>query len=361
MPAACFKSVTLSGGSHATNCIAHNDRTNAPDYLLPEDQRGENQAIGVVISPEDLIAQVKANEKTFGRKLNGRTKLFREAVILIDKDTDNADIDTCIKRLGDELGMTMLWHFEHNDEGHIDADGITRKNHHIHFGYTFYDLDNHRSHPNNADVMRKAQDIVSESLKLERGVSKKESKRSGLSHQQYRRMKNESRELAQEQEKDQAQVKDENKILKAKFAEIRTELVATQAATKDHYAELNQIKKSEEDLQTKLDQMAVVVNELTESLEAEKLRATQAEEQTKKFKSVADKTVEWMTAARDRLVGWFKSDIKLAKTNDKLKEIKTEIDNHEEIQRHEPSKKDLDNALKARHKELNPITRSRGR
>ena len=63
--------------------------------------------------------------------------------------------------------------------------------------------------------------------------------------------------------------------------------------------------------------MTAVVNELTESLEAEKLRATQAEEQAQKFKSVADKTVEWMTAARDRLVGWFKSDIKLAKTNDK--------------------------------------------
>ena len=266
MPSACFKSVTLSGGSHAKNCIGHNDRSNPPDYLLPPSDRGENFGDGVIISPDNLIEKVKENEKAFGRKLNGRTKLFREAIILIAKETTEDQIKDCYQRLKSELGMTMLWEFEHNDEGHIDADGVTRKNHHIHFGYTFYDIENHRSHKNNADVMRNAQDIVSESLGLERGVSKKESGRSGLSHQQYRRMKNEGRELDQEQRKDQAQVEDENKILKNKYAEIRTELIKTQAATKAHYAELNQIKKQKKGLEEKLAEMDSVLTKLREEV-----------------------------------------------------------------------------------------------
>ena len=271
MPAACFKSVTLSGGSHAKNCIAHNDRTNAPDYLLPDAERGNNYGRGVVISPDELIELVAENTTKLGRKIHPNTKLFREAVILIDKETTEDSIQNCYDRLKSELGMTLLWEYEHNDEGHIDADGITRKNHHIHFGYTFYDLKEHKSHKNDADVMRKAQDIVSETLGLERGVSKKESGRSGLSHQQYRRMKNEGRELAQEQQQDQTQLKDESKILKAKFAEVRAELVKTQAATKEHYAELNRIKKEKKDLQEKLDAMDSVVTKLREELTASKL------------------------------------------------------------------------------------------
>lgn len=268
MPAACFKSVTLSGGSHATNCIAHNDRSKPPGYLLPVSERGRTHGAGVVISPDELLAMVTANNDKFDRKIHSNTKLFREAVILIDKETDDADIDNCFKQLKSQLGMTMLWHFEHNDEGHIDMDGITRKNHHIHFGYTFYNVETHRSHPNNANVMRKAQDIVSETLKLQRGVSKRESGRTGMSHQQYRRAKKEAKQqnqakddqLAIDKERQQAEI---DRLAQENRA-LRERLKATEHAHHRDYQALNRIKKSEADLKQKLTEMTAVVERVEE-------------------------------------------------------------------------------------------------
>ena len=300
MPDACFNSVTLSGLGHALNCIKHNDRTNPPNYLLPESTRGQNYGRGIVIPPRELIDIVESNTKQFERKIHPNTKLFRESIILIDKGTTEEQIENCYKLLKEELGMTMLWEYEHNDEGHVDMDGVTRKNHHIHFGYTFYDFKNHKSHSNNADVMRKAQDICSETLDLKRGISKTISGRSGLSHQQFRRMKKEEEKLIkqsrdesskktqlndqtakglqtkideqnliiQAQNNERKRIKYENQELKKHFAKLRTKLADSKLATKEDYQVLNKIKAySNESLEQRMSEMDLVVDSILKRAE----------------------------------------------------------------------------------------------
>ena len=330
--------------------------------------------------------------------VHSQTKLVLEANINLEHHHTKRDLEKLVNDLEVKLNVRAIYLMAHFDEGHIDKNGEVQVNSHAHFKFT--PLVDGQITRRDKIWVRKAQDVVAESLGMERGEDVRESDRKGMGHKAYRQSKRNEEKLTKEIKKSGAD--DELKLVKKELRRLLKEISSVArylGEEKTKQAEYSAVKQADSvdsvnDLMAiaqhrmqelkkiakkrKLDKQAEETKaEFTEremNMLKTKLRGSEAvqrlaekreielQKEVDKYKSVADKSIEWMLLARDRLVSWFKADIKQAKTITKLEKVKAEIDDHPEIQEHEPSKKELDTALNDKHKELNPTrTRSRGR
>jgi len=223
--------------------LGHNDRSeeHEPDYLLPPEHRLENEVDRSAMEAEKFINELygDASEKyqqTFGQRLQSKSYLW-EAVINLNKNHTMEDVKKAVKKIEEETGFTAVQIAIHRDEGHINERGVVQYNFHAHV--TFFTLDRKtgeqlyrkklterqekegRLKPMNRNRLSKLQDIVAESLNMERG--KRGSKAQRMGHKQYKQAK----------QQEQAKIKDiqeENKQLRAKLKE--------QGATREDYKQL---------------------------------------------------------------------------------------------------------------------------
>lgn len=328
------------------------DHHKRPSYILDEIYPPGNESV-YRLSPESVIDEYVATTK-YGikhGKLHHRAQPLREAIIVFEEHHTISDFDRLADALESELGIRTLYYHLHRDEGNINVDtGDTMYNFHAHYGFTNL-KDGKLIHFDNVKC-KKAQDICARELNMQRGEAG--SKALALDHREFRVLakgRAQSKNIEEERNDQIDELKRHNAKLRDSLKQLNQQRSGT--VIQIDYQRLKKLKDDQDiEHKEKLKKMTSVVHEATARLEDSKLRILQMEERALEYKTVADKAVEWMKAARKRLVGWFKADIKLAKSISKLNIIKTEIKEHPEIQRHEPSKIELSLAVNERQLEL---------
>ena len=267
------------GGSREHNERDFNDKHKEPDYLLPAEYRLENIHITEDLTPA-MVHQEYLETADFGRKhdrLHHKAEPVREAVIVCNQSTSEADVRTLMDELETGLDIRSMYAHIHKDEGHIDENGKVEHNFHIHYGYTnlVIEKDNQGqrrgtlTHMNQAR-MSKAQDICARVLGMERAKTYKDRKKDGeidknpvhIDAKQFRAAKRaEAKAVAEVQAKADEQVqavKTELGTLKTEYQKlgelnksIRAEMTATGEAHKEDYQvwkkTLNDAKKTYEE------------------------------------------------------------------------------------------------------------------
>jgi len=108
-----------------SNSSKHNDRTNAPRYLVPK--REDNYYERIYSDEAFLIVAESDYNKTHKRKMQQKQKdaLIKETVLNLETHHKIADVKNIFKNLNKKYGGHYPIEFAiHNDEGHFEKDGI---------------------------------------------------------------------------------------------------------------------------------------------------------------------------------------------------------------------------------------------
>lgn len=172
-----FKPVTASSE-------AHNKRDFSPKYLI----EGSNENRSIIDSTiSKQFEQIQKNYlENVKQKMQAKATPIREAVILLPNDDNDTNLerlfllnDTLKERYGIQAFQTHI----HNDEGHVDENGVKKYNYHAHVVYDWTDSKGRNLKLNKED-MSEIQTLTAECLSMQRG--EKGSKNLSLNHREYR-------------------------------------------------------------------------------------------------------------------------------------------------------------------------------
>jgi hypothetical protein len=104
-----------------------------------------------------------------GQKLQEKTALVREGVLLVENHHTIDDLKKLGEKLEQTFGIKTLQIYIHKDEGHT-IDGQWKPNLHAHMVFDWQNKDTGRSIKLNRQQMSQMQTITAESLGMERGV-----------------------------------------------------------------------------------------------------------------------------------------------------------------------------------------------
>jgi len=149
----------------------HNFRKKTFDYirkdLTPKNEYWQEQKIADRIQKIETYCKEKS-----GRKLQKNAMPVREAVVVIKENTTMQDLYNLSKRLEEELKIRVFQIAIHKDEGHYDKDTNEWKpNYHAHLVADWQDLETGKTLKHQSFHYSKMQDIASECLGMERGIS----------------------------------------------------------------------------------------------------------------------------------------------------------------------------------------------
>ena len=331
--------------------LRHNDRTEAPSYLLPKEFRLSNDcdisAKEAEKKIQDLYSAAKDNyQEKFGQKLQAKSYTW-EAVINLNKEHTLEDVQRLTKEIEKETGFTSVQIAVHRDEGRIERN-IPIYNIHAHV--TFFTLDKETGEqlyrrqvtdkqkkrdikPMNRERLSKIQDLTAKSLSMERG--KKGSKTVRLDHKAYKATK--QAELAKQKD-----LKDEIKKLREKLKE--------QDAIREDYAKLEQLNK---ELKERIRLKELTISEL-EEIKANyfAMKTEYTEETTAMTKSELEDVQEELDEALETIEIQSKEIAKLEEENTEIswQKTKTEEELAEEKDKNEVLAEEIEEVLEENEK-----------
>lgn len=127
------------------------------------------------------------DKKTGKKKKRKGSSPIREDVINCKADTTMAQVQAYCNRVHQEFGITPIQIFMHRDEGHWE-DGHNKvwlPNLHVHIVWDWMDHNTGKSFKLNEADMSRMQDIVAESLEMERGRKKSDTGREHLDRNDF--------------------------------------------------------------------------------------------------------------------------------------------------------------------------------
>ena len=203
-------------------------------------------------TPKELLSFLKKIQKDYanhsyrGRRLPSNAKPIREGVVNLKAHHTLKDVEKMAKKIAKKMGIEVLAISVHRDEGK-NADNL---NYHAHILFNYFDFNTHKivHHFAKDRIMPQVQDIVAEMLEMERGISKEETKRKHIPHQQWRVI---AKEMEAKVEEAKAPLIKNVTELKKKITELSNDLKTANANlekneklfTKEDYQALNKLKK----------------------------------------------------------------------------------------------------------------------
>jgi len=277
------------------NAFKHNDRTSKVTYTIDGSEKneydrsaGEAEARYMELRKE---ATKNYTERT-GQKLQTKEEKLRwTAVVNLNAGHNLDTVKSLAQALEKKYGWQPLQIAIHRDEGHITAEGKKERNLHTHIEFFMLDKDGlykFKKKDFRLKDMTELQTFVAEQLKMERGVSKRESGRERLEHKEYKAVKQ-----AEQATQKQAQVKissahaelERSKVetaeLKAAFENFRKEMIVEGGHTNEEYKELGALKQeivsdkkiSSKEAMKMLEKLKARIQEMQEPRLADKLIA----------------------------------------------------------------------------------------
>ncbi len=184
--------------------------------------------------------QIQTNEKKF----------LWEVVINLNENHTLEDLEELAVVLEKTYGWRSLQNSIHRDEGHIDLEsGQKIYNYHAHI--LFFMLDEQgiyrfKKRDFGIKKMVELQTLTAKVLKMERGISKKITKKVGLDHRQYRQV---AREKAKMQKKIN-ELKSENSEQNMENFNLISDLVMYEHEIKENQKKINELKIENESFVT---------------------------------------------------------------------------------------------------------------
>lgn len=205
---------------------------NSREAFLPqtsfEELRSKNICDRTAAEARALFQKLDAEaDAAFLAKAGRRTNMKEgnkiwEYVCLLKEENTWEDVERLMRRVEQETGYTTLQASLHEDEGHVDENGVFKKNRHIQVDVFTRSLEDGRSlcleNYGKKDLMKRLQKIVSEELGLEEGEPKEITKRKHIPHRKYRAMKEAEKQAEWEQK-----LEKNNKEWEQKLAEKQKE------------------------------------------------------------------------------------------------------------------------------------------
>ncbi len=239
----------------------HNFRKKSFDYirkdLTPKNEYWQEQKIADRIQKIETYCKEKS-----GRKLQKNAIPVREAVVVIKENTTMQDLHNLSKRLEEELKIKVFQIAIHKDEGHYDKDTNEWKpNYHAHLVADWQDLETGKTLKHQSFHYSKMQDITSECLGMERGISGSKARLEAI---QFKIKKEEEylkvlEERKNEIKKELSHEKFEELIIKEPdflgFQRMKTEKTLANME-KLYRVQKSQLLKNKNDLETKTKQIA---------------------------------------------------------------------------------------------------------
>jgi hypothetical protein len=305
-------SVNFQPVHSAAHAVSHADRTIAPTYLLPADR-----SLGTIVVLDDRGGVAKALEEKMAlasrqaKAVKGYSPLW-EGVINLRRPEPFEDVDTYKRECKDkiqswiekyefETGHKVLRADIHLDEGYVE-DNITLLNAHAH---VICDKTNAQGRviKMTPQKLRELQTDTATITQLERGVNSRVSGKKHISAHQYKYLAEQGR---LENQKIKEQLKDEreaNKMLADEVAKleqkIKKEIEGNQSFAKKILAEKREAKAEVSDLKA---QIAQLKNEYADERSALKASGAATQQQYKDLKIKHEAAFAALTKANVRIV-----------------------------------------------------------
>ena len=229
---------------------------------------------------------VEFTDKKGKKRVRQGCSPIREGVVNIKPDTTMDDLRRYAERVHERWGIRAVQIHMHKDEGHYENIGDQRTwepNLHAHIIWDWMDHSTGKSFKLNADDMSEMQDMVAETLAMERGQRKTETGVDHLERNDFIIKKQESkiRQLQMETEKAVGEKEDAEAEVKAARKEVedihqhRDYLVETNRTKEERKKRLDSDIRSKESQSKALDETIKAKNESISELdekEARKLR-----------------------------------------------------------------------------------------
>lgn len=188
-----------------------------------------------------LQDRTRINKKTGKEYTVSGWSPIREGVIPIRKDTTLEDFDK-IKSWAMQKGINIIRIDIHHDEGYRnETTGETKHNRHAHVVFDWVDHNTGKTLKLDDKDMSVLQDVVANSLQMERGTKKEETGLKHIEHIEYREKKAEGN-VSKLQTKT-LELEDQRDKLQLKQFELRTSNLNLEKALQEHQ---NEIKELEE-------------------------------------------------------------------------------------------------------------------
>lgn len=253
------------------NALQHNDRTNAPDYLMQE--RIGNYSFNRSAEEAQALYQELRKEafgnytKRTGQKVQtAEDKMRWSAVVNLNADHTLKDVQNLADKLCEKYGWQEIQVAIHLDEGHKNERGAIVLNRHAHIEFLMLDKEGifrFKKNEFRKKTMSEMQTLVAETLGMERGQSKLETKRERLSHRQYK-------QHAQAVQKAKQETKQE---LAYDFREMQKRITALEissAEKKELHKENTELRKIVKSKDSTIELQAQRIQELERKLEERK-------------------------------------------------------------------------------------------
>jgi hypothetical protein len=183
-------SIHISNSS--ASALLHNERVFDVDYAIDDKARNDVYQYHQI---QDLVLEAKADysfHQKNNRSMNKSAKLIKEAIVNLNEHHTIDDVKELCKQIKKEFGYEPMHIAIHRDEGYIDKNTKEKHyNYHAHIMLLNYSFDTHRTIRPTKTTLAKLQDLTASSLKMERGVDKRISKKVRLDTHQYKRAKEE--------------------------------------------------------------------------------------------------------------------------------------------------------------------------
>jgi len=169
---------------------------------------------------------VKFTDKKGKQRVRQGCSPIREGVVNIKPDTTMEDLLRYAERVHERWGIRAIQIHTHKDEGHYEDTNDPASwepNYHAHIIWDWMDHDTGKSFKLNAEDMSAIQDLVAETLDMQRGQKKSET---GIDHLE----RNDFIILKQESKKKQLQEKAKKAIAEKEEAEAEVEAAKTEVA-----------------------------------------------------------------------------------------------------------------------------------
>ena len=167
---------------------------------------------------------VKFTDKKGKQRVRQGCSPIREGVVNIKPDTTMKDLLRYVERVHERWGIRAIQIHIHKDEGHyenIEDPASWEPNYHAHIIWDWMDHDTGKSFKLNAEDMSAIQDLVAETLDMQRGQKKSET---GIDHLERNDF------IIQKQENKKKQLQEEAKKIIAEKEEAETEVEAASMA-----------------------------------------------------------------------------------------------------------------------------------
>ena len=174
---------------------------------------------------------MKFTDKKGKQRVRQGCSPIREGVVNIKPDTTMEDLLRYVERVHERWGIRALQIHIHKDEGHYEATNDPASwepNYHAHIIWDWMDHDTGKSFKLNAEDMSAIQDLVAETLDMQRGQKKSET---GIDHLERNDF------IIQKQENKKKQLQEEAKKAIAEKEEANAEVEAAKTEVADLWKE----------------------------------------------------------------------------------------------------------------------------